>query len=665
MPNFLQQAKNIVNGKSPDAVTPIAQDNRIDRIDQCKVIWYQWDTELKDDPDAFTKLQIPVPASVIGSARAYDISNHIASVSFSKAIGEGAGNFSIILENSFDWSRYMKAGHWIAIYMNGDGALPYPTESNNVDTSNLKGLSSFAKSAKSLISNLAGPVLGNLGGLQPVPGLPLPTYNPDAKAAEAIRPFLRCVGVIQRPAIRSTMTVDGARDITYVISGKDFGVVYEETELWFNFNSADQVFYTNLIKSITKNYDRLLGSLMEQWHDIFLNPKKLLKKNVLSQLTLPGGSFFPEQWVLPKPLIEHLGLIIDGEGYFGDIVGLKEFSPTIFENPTPDPLAGMQGFCWDKLREISEPIFHELFTELSEDGYPKLFFRPLPWALNKSKYPTLGSTILNYADLTKEGEVLPPIPLNLDLGKITSLDSLTKIAKSAVSGITNSSQRTRHRVPVTSAEITDYDLAPSNHERFNFFLVDSNRSTQDQLNAFALAAQNPTVKFPLRDENDIKRHGFKPSKHEINTFLIKSKDFFGKDLYGNSPEQKFILEANSLLADYHAKSDDFYSGTMILCGKPEIKLGKIIITDNDLVGVPNMVFYIQGYTDTFTVNTDKTTSWMQTLQLVRGMELEDLRTLATKDKKPITKSGDFIADNREKSNGTTLGKVKNLIKKPF
>ena len=110
---------NALTGKAAVA------DSRIDRVDQAKVIWYQWAKELPtNDKNAFSfgglKVGVPdlaMPDTSLAACRAYDISNHIENLSYSKTLDSAAGSFSFTLHNSFDWVRFMKAGQWICIYL--------------------------------------------------------------------------------------------------------------------------------------------------------------------------------------------------------------------------------------------------------------------------------------------------------------------------------------------------------------------------------------------------------------------------------------------------------------------------------------------------------------------------------------------------------------------
>jgi hypothetical protein len=637
MVDFLKAAKNVISGKSPFEETAVAPDNRIDRIDQCKVVWYQWVNELGTDANTIFAFESPFPLSspnsALAASRSYDISNHVESFSYSKDMNNASGAFSLVLENTFDWSRYMRPGQWICVYLAGDGSLELPPELGSSGSSN------------STTNSTVKDIIGGLVGLKKSDSLLLPD-GPTADETDTIKTKRRCLGIIQRVAIRSTTSVDGVVDVTYVVTGKDFGTIYEETELWFNANHADARAFESAINAITRQFARNLTELLTQYHSIFLNPRDALSETLTSVTT-----FFPQQWILPDQLVKELNLKLNpsGKGLFGDIQDLVEFNATIFENPTPDPLAGMQGRCWDKLKQLSQSEFHELFTELSDEGGPKIIFRPIPWGFDNSKYPTIGKAMLMYKDLANDEPVLPKFAVGTSLARL-SIDEF-KAPKTAPSD-----SRALHSVKLTAAETESFDIGPDYHSRANFFLVDSKTATKDQVSAFSLMAHIPVPPFPFRDENDIKRYGFRPMLVNVNSFNVTNQQFFG-----NEANKAFMLELNHLLRDFYSNSEDLYTGTIHLAaGKNDVKLGKVFVTDDTFKGISNMVFYIEGYTDNFSVNADGTCTWTQSINVTRGIAREALDGKSPKDVQPI-KTGTFHVNENPEGD---LDKVKRVVKNP-
>ena len=649
MVDFLKGAKNILSGKYPNTEAPTSSDSRLDRINQCKIVVYQWANGLSTDASIlfnnFNPIAPSSPASELAKSRSYDISNHIESFAYTKDIASASGSFQITLHNSFDWAKFLKPGQWLCVYLSGDGDLPLPQENNVAKTSTLDAASSAL-----------GSLLSGSAGITQTPVLPLPP-GPPSKDMQALGHKLRCVGIIQRVGIRSQTSPDGSVDISYVVTGKDHGAVYEETELWFNGNNSDAAGFAAAVKSVSQQFVRNLTELLNQYHSIFLNPSDTLAKNLTS-----ASAFFPEQWVMPDRLIQDLGLSLEnGSGHFGDIKGLTEFSATVFENPMQDPLAGLDGRCWDRLKSISQPEYHELFTELSDGGHPKLIFRPIPWATNKSRYPVSGKLILSYADLASPGPVPPPLPAGAIFSNLTSIDSFSSAVSAASSllGPTDPHLRMQHSIPLSSPWVESFDIGPDYHSRSNFFYVDAATGMQDSNNAWALIGKSPVPVFPFRDENDIKRHGFRPTFVNVHSFLVTNVEFFGNETY-----KDFMLELNAILQDYHSNAEDLYSGSFNLAaGKNSVKLGKVFVTDDTFKAVGRMAFYIEGYTDNFYVDGDGACTWTQSVTVTRGTELSSLAGGGTKNKAP-TQSSTFHTRAESKIGDSLLDKTKNAIKDP-
>lgn len=657
MSNILGQAKNLLSGRSPNEDKPANPDNRVDRIDQCKVLWYQWANELKTDRNGGFQIaglsDFTATDEKLAKARCYDISNHIENFTYSKSMNGAAGSFSFTLHNSFDWPRFMRPGQWVSIYLTGDGDLPLPVERQ-------------VNGATSSEPSFPNPFLPIDDTVTPINQLPLP-QGPSPEQAEAYKKRLRCVGIIQRVGIRSQTNIDGVVETSYVISGKDFGAVYEDTEIWFNANNADSAAYEAALKSINTQFSRNLSQLLDKWHDIFINPSSILTQGLTNV-----SAYFPKQWILPDQLVSDLNLSTTGfePAYFGNIAGLKDFQPTVFENPDPNLMSGLEGRCWDRLKNCAQPEFHELFTELSDSGNPKIIFRPIPWAQDKSAYPSLGKTMLTYAELASGLPVAASSAANTveeAIKSFTDIGALTAAAPTLLNlKVTDS--RIEHAVNCSAREVEGYDIGPDFHSRTNFFLVDVMRSSLDQTNSFATLAKQVKKPYPFRDENDIKRHGFKPMFINLQTFNFHNKAIFAGSPYGNSAPAAFLIECNEILRDFYSNAEDYYSGTITLtAAKNNVKLGKVLLTDSTFQGISDMIFYIEGYSDSFSVSGDNGVStWNQNLTVTRGIQKDVLNGASTKDRQ-TTQTSTFHAFNKDAQPGdeTTLGKIKNFVKKPF
>jgi hypothetical protein len=98
----------------------------------------------------------------------------------------------------------------------------------------------------------------------------------------------------------------------------------------------------------------------------------------------------------------------------------------------------------------------------------------------------------------------------------------------------------------------------------------------------------------------------------------------------------------------------------LAAGKNDVKLGKVFVTDDTFKGISNMVFYIEGYTDNFSVNADGTCTWTQSINVTRGIAREALDGKSPKDVQPI-KTGTFHVNENPEGD---LDKVKRVVKNP-
>lgn len=559
------------------------------RRDRCTVVWYQWANEIGDDASVFG-VTMPNLAG-LSESRSYNISDHIVECAFNKNLGDGAGTFEIVLKNTVEWSRFLKAGSWLTIYMNSKGLGADTSKQSPKDLLAEKIPESIKKAAK-------------LGGFNLNSAAPLPP-GPTRKELQSLKDSLRGICLIERVALQSFVGGDGEIDYNYVVTGKDLGVVLEETELWFNFFHYQESAFKALASNFLGQTSRNLTSLMDTWFDAFFKPESIFgdQEQLGKSLALSL-----KQWLLPKKLLTDLGLRFVGEGYFGDIVGIKDFQSTLFENNKPDPLAGLQGTAWGKLKELSQPEFHELFLEV-DGGAPRVVFRPIPWGIDKSNYPNLAKYVTAYKDLAGN-----------------AVTSVLETAFNVLPGSTNAAPR-GSSLELGVQDLIDFDVGPDFHQRYNHFLVDSNAASAQQNNAISLFQKEERLSspFPFRNTNSIKRHGLRTMHLTIRSYLA-NKNSFSTGAFRDQPDKQFLLEANELIKDYWGQAGDFLSGTIIMKGRGDVKLGKVLITGEEILGIGAHQFYIEGYEDRFTVDSDGATDWQQVLTVTRGIERADLAT---------------------------------------
>jgi len=525
----------------------------INYVPQAKVICFGW--ELEDLSKAFTN-------SDLSGSIGFDISAFITSINFSKNMTNPSGTFSFTLANSTgglgsgDWKDIIKRGSWLVIYMTQVGDLTVP---NFIEVDKFKN-------------------------------------NPASK--------IRCIGYVDRVAVTSSLNENGAFDVTYEVSGRDFGVIYEDTNIWHNLFLTEKA----LLDSVGKASLDVLGQtnldvVLSTVHDLFYFPESVKgaritsKGSVLESLAL--------QWLLPRKLLKLIGTPSTGEEStenlrfttlnFGDAflgkVIKKNFAATPSGISVSNPLDFLTGNAWENLKSISVPELHELFTETDDNGFPSIIFRPIPFGINNKAYPTIAKKITLYRDLPS--------------------------------------------VTLEGTDIISFSLGEENHSRYNSFLVTVVNSSINQENNIQVIKD---TRFPFTEQASVKRHGFRAMHTTVNS-LVRNEA-----LQKGTADLVLLREYNELLVDYWKNSVFSETGTLKIVGRNDIKIGKCISIASDVPYINGKRFYIEAYQDEFIVEDNGTSVWTQTLNLTRGFSEKDL-----KDKEDFEsidgtfiQAGDFI-----------------------
>lgn len=519
---------------------------------ECQVVHFAWDFEGDSTGDLEN-----ISLGQLAQATPHDISKYITSVSYQKRQEDASGQVEVILANTKDWKDVIKKGSWMLIYMSNDGGLSIPSA-----TDDLK-LTSGGKGDKVDVSKL----------------------RQQGKK-------LRTMAYIDTVRARGMVDEKGAFDVEFVLSGRDFGVVYEETEIWHN----QILFDNNLLQSsaafLNASEIKTVDELMTTLHKLFYSPSDLIKKPLKNDSLVSIAL----QWMLPKSMLRALGINLGAKKpYFGNIPGLLNFSPTRASFPVENPLALLSGVAWDRLKAHSIDPYHELFTEISDDGKPQLTFRMIPWKLfrTNSKFKTINPTIDRFAD-----------PKN---------------------GV----------VDIPTVDIVDFDVGEDNHTRFNAYLttvVTQGVTVQQSLQM--IGDNSPVTGFPRLLQNGIRRHGLRLIYREMNALI---------DLGKEKVDQNLLKEFNEFCVELWARSHEYESGTFNIVGNNGIKLGKCISTDSDAPYNADKLFYIEGYEDEFVIDENGVADWTQNVFVTRGIEKSVLNraTNVNRRQTPFTENGEF------------------------
>lgn len=515
-----------------------------EHISQCKVIIYPW-REILNIPD--------LDDSKLSEAGRLDISSQIQNLTFSKNMSSAAGSFSFTLTNSpnygtKDWKDIIKRGYWCLIYMTNEGDLD--------------------------ISQSVSPA--------------------RPKKSEAKR--LRCIGYIERVSVTGSTQDNRSIDIGFTVSGRDFGIVYEESEIWHNLFQYDKL----MLDSTALTKLNVIGNVrihtaMKIVHDLLFFPLNVPGSKVNDNKSLLSIGL---QWLLPKEMVADIGFNVSSLSngtYWGNLPGIFEPEPTGAGIAIDKPGDYLTGNAWDQLKRLSVPPFHELFCELNEDGKPRLIFRPIPWGIDQSKYPNNSKNIKLYKDLPA--------------------------------------------IYVPAVDLYDFDLGEDDHNRYNSFLTTVSTTLINVENNVSLLDGKG---FPKNNQASIKRHGFRPMHVTVDS-IVKNEE-----LGNGTADQVQLVEFNEIMYDYWNNAIFAESGSISKLGTNDVRIGKVMKFKNDVPYLSTKRYYIEGYTDTFTVGENRSMSWIQEVNLTRGFEEEDLtakKGFANRNAE-FTASGEFTKGNQ-------------------
>lgn len=492
---------------------------------QCKIVVYPWKNGL-GDPN--------ISDSALSEATRLDISSQITSCSFSKNTGSAAGNFSFSLTSSpgigsQDWKDILKRGYWCIIYMANDGSL----------------------------------------ALNPIVGSNL-SKNKKKEAR-----YIRCIGYIETVGVKGTVGENKEIDIEYEVTGRDFGIVYEESNAWHNLFQYDQI----MLQSIRDTQMNITGNVrihtaIDLIHDLFFFPANIPGAKVNNNKSLLDIGL---QWLLPKEMCKDIGFNLTklGKGtYWGNLPRVKDIHQTGFGIAVDRPTDFLSGNPWDQLKKISIPQLHELFCETRLDGTPRMVFRPIPWAINQQNYSTVNSKyILKYIHL-------------------------------------------KPKIHVPGVDLIEFDLKEDDHSRYNSFLATVSTgliNTEDNIGLLK------GTEFPKQNRASIRRHGFRPMHITVDS-IVKNEQ-----LANGSADFIQLKEANYIMYDYWNPAIFCETGHIEKVGSNDVKIGIALGFGSDVPYMTHKRYYVEGYQDTFQVEDNASTHWVQSVSLTRGMDERDLK----------------------------------------
>jgi hypothetical protein len=449
------------------------------------------------------------------------IESEIISVKISKAIGRASGTFNVVLMPSQNWKQKISPGDWIAIYL-------YPNfESNRSEVPTTKNLV----------------LLGNVDRIS----------RSISKNEDTDRTELR-----------------------YRISGRNFGKVFEETDVWFDP-------YINRENSVDV-------ALREAGLELIGNPSEQFKK-VLDVFMGPGAQFNDKrtsplrQWRIPSGVASLFKIdkfsIESSAPYIYDILE-KDIEPNLPGYKVRGMLSlDSNGNIFEQLRSVSNDIVNEIIIDESWRGngtVPMISLKPRPF-----------NTIYFDSQFGSELGKLKP----LLKGKHKTLQQLAKDAA----------------IVLDPKDIFYEDLGRDDHSRLNMYELYSNHATDYNRSIWANMNLKGVIANPTFQRESIKRHGLKrySRQMEFDKPTAQVSGYSEVDLF-----KAFMVQVYDMNYANHL----YENGTIETVGVLNAELGKALVLNSSNSPIKK-VYFIEGYEHEWTYPG----TWRTIFTLTRGQFL--------------------------------------------
>jgi hypothetical protein len=459
------------------------------------------------------------------------IEEEVLSMKLNKNLSGASGTFDLRLTPTKNWKTILSPGDWVAIYIH---------DRYKASTEGFIGPQP-ADTPKNLI------MLGNIDR-------------------------------ISRSLQKGDDNTDKVK-LEYVVSGRNFGKVFEDTEIWFD----PYVTQDNTLDVMLRTAGlELVGSPSDQ-------TKQILRIFLGQGANLPRGSTRAlNQWKIPAELARLFG---------GDTTTLFY---SILKQAIVSKLPGFKartmlspessGSIWGALQKSANLLVNEIFLEEVRDStgsaYPTIVCRPRPL-----QTPFFKSQFGDEADA-----ILPSLN-----GKFQSLQNLA----------------TTSFVEISSAEVIYEDLGKDDHSRLNMYWLHVQQSYEcaytkaSNLNVVGL--MNPTFNRP-----QIMRYGLKRFDQTLDFSF--AQDASGTATQSPEPNITIFKAFMAQVYDQNYANHLYDVGTITTTGVLEAELGKALVVkaDQNVAGARDKVYYIEGYSHEWTFPS----TWKTTFTLTHGQFID-------------------------------------------
>lgn len=538
----------------------------------CIIVVYPWadtattkllDSQLGNDLDGFTSGH--AAGNLAGGSRVKStIDNDIVRCSINKSKNSSSGGFSFILkrgnskdhgqsisDTQIDYLQVFTPGDWVAIYMKSDGKI-----------------------------------------------------DPSSSDSDS---GLKMIGIVDNVRyIEIDDPSQGRPRLEYVITGRDFGKVFE-SDIYFNpLISASKDFSTTLGAKLLE--DSIGASKTKAGQ----SPDQMIK--TMLKFYLGGGlansSKTSQQWYVPsqvaslfktkspekQDLAGNSKVDLNSVPFYHvlnkEYIGLLNYSPDgKFISKSPllgeiiNILAPSSGSVWEALRGYGNTCLNEFIVDLKKTSIkgtvngkpvynmaPCLQFRQIPYSHSTASEPSIAST--------KNGNAINSL--------VTAKEKATF------------SHLPRH--VIQSTDVKQKNIGKSDYERINAVVVTPGAFNKEPIvEAFRMVINTPSVE----------RYGTK---------ILNVQSSYG------AGDQEFKSHAGkcvSLLCDWFMKAHLLYNGTIVATGTDEF----VEIGQNLFIEDVKQLFHIEGISYIYEIEqSTAATTYNTEFQVSRGVRLIDGKT---------------------------------------
>lgn len=378
---------------------------------------------------------------------------------------------------------------------------------------------------------------------------------------------MRCVGIVNRISRNESVDAIGKKVVSYVINGFDFGKVFTNTTMFFNSFWGEQAYIIDDINRAMK-LTGMKGDLINTpegwikgWLRLALGPRFREDSKIAEQFHLPEGM---AQTAFDNPNSEGTALFYDIlKTYFSSNLKAQK----IFPMPP-----GLSTVLWQLLATYAHTNINEIFYELddSKSQYkcsPTLYVRMFPYAFKSYKDTFNGirnDEIVRFLDLPE---------VNID-----------------------------------HSHIINSDIGRHDHGRRSMFFTYDVFDSSNQNSATALMLKDQSNMLTL--DNPIKRYGLQLDLGQ-DEFVLFAEGGVNFNL---------IASINALRKHWLKNEQNLLSGTMLISGNPNVRIGKRLVVHQDESEHPYPFhYYIMQYVD----NWSFPGLWTQNVIVNRGIVSRD------------------------------------------